>query len=179
MHPRTYELLSYLDTQRTVLRAAVDLVPPDLREYPPADGQWSVANVLEHLSIVEQRVALFLSKMIETAKAEGLGPETSTDPLLPSLGADRALDRSGKVMAPDALHPTGLKAPAAWSALEQAGEALRDAVRSGDGLALGTLTRSHPIFGPLTLYQWIAFAGAHEARHADQIRSIVSSRSRN
>jgi hypothetical protein len=31
----------------------------------------------------------------------------------------------------------------------------------------------HPRFGPLTGYQWIAFSGAHEARHAAQIREIA------
>ena len=32
----------------------------------------------------------------------------------------------------------------------------------------------HPLFGPLSAYHWFAFIAAHEARHAAQIREIVS-----
>jgi hypothetical protein len=51
---------------------------------------------------------------------------------------------------------------------------LRRAILTGDGLALGTLTHPHPIFGPLTLYQWIATTAGHEGRHTAQIREIAA-----
>jgi len=50
MHPRTEELLDYLDAQRLVLRAAFDAVPLDARDRPLAAGQWSAAGVVEHLA---------------------------------------------------------------------------------------------------------------------------------
>jgi hypothetical protein len=175
MHPRTQELLTYLDAQRAVLRTTLESAPAAIRERVPGPGAWSVANVLEHLAIVEQRIATLLASMIEKARADGLAAETSSEPLLPTLGVERLANRETKVVAPDLLHPTGMTAAAAWTALEQAGVALRDAVRTGDGLALGTLSRTHPLFGPLSLYQWIAFVGAHEARHAAQIEEIAAS----
>jgi uncharacterized damage-inducible protein DinB len=175
MHPRILELIRYLDEQRAVLRDVVDTVPPAARERRPPDGGWSVANILEHLAIVEQRIGTFLASMIATAKMEGLAAETSSEPLLPTLGVERVLNLDEKVLAPDPLQPTGLDAAAAWAALEQAGATLRAAVRSGDGFALGTLVRKHPFFGPITVYQWIAFVGAHEARHAGQVKAIAVS----
>jgi hypothetical protein len=30
----------------------------------------------------------------------------------------------------------------------------------------------HPAWGPLNLYQWLAFVGAHEARHLAQISAL-------
>jgi hypothetical protein len=63
-----------------------------------------------------------------------------------------------------------LAADAAWEELERGGRAVREAAGAGDGLALGTVYHPHPQFGPLSLYQWIAFVGAHEGRHAAQIR---------
>jgi hypothetical protein len=65
--------------------------------------------------------------------------------------------------------------PAIWSALDATRADLREALREADGLALGTLTFPHIYFGPLDLYTWIAFVGAHEARHTDQIREIAAS----
>jgi hypothetical protein len=32
----------------------------------------------------------------------------------------------------------------------------------------------HPALGDQNLYQWIAFVGAHESRHAAQIREIAA-----
>lgn len=170
MHPRTSELLAYLDAQRAVLAAAVDAVPADARDRAPAEGRWSAAGVVEHLAIVTGRVAERLGHQIAEARAKGLAAETATDPLLPALGLDRVVERTKKVHAPDAAHPTGLRFDAAWSALARAGESARAALRAADGLALGSLSMPHPIFGPLSFYEWFAFLGGHEARHAAQIR---------
>jgi hypothetical protein len=41
-----------------------------------------------------------------------------------------------------------------------------------DAVSAGEWERPPALFGPLSLYQRIAFAGAHEARHAAQIRVI-------
>jgi hypothetical protein len=175
MHPRTQELLQYNEAQRAVLRAAVLCVPVGHREVLPPAGGWSVAGVLEHLAQVETSLSrLFLSRLAE-AKARGLGPDPETTPLLASLGMERVLDRSQRVATPPTLEPrTGLDAAAAWVALEAAGAAFREAFLAGDGLALGELMHPHAALGPLHFYQWAAFVGAHEARHAAQIREIAA-----
>jgi len=170
MHPRTRELVEYLDAQRAALRAAYDAVPADARNRPPAPGQWSADGVIEHLAIVTGRIAKVLSKRIVEGRAAGVGPETCTDPVLPTIDTAMVLNRATRVTAPEVLHPTGLDASAAWAALERATVDVRASIAEGDGLALSTITHAHPLFGPLSLYYWIAFVGAHEARHAAQIR---------
>ena len=173
MHPRTRELLDYLDSQRAILRAAFDAVPVDAREREPAPGTWPPCAIVEHLAIVGRRIAKVLSTKIADGRAAGLGPETSTEPVLPTIDMAYVLDRSTRRTAPSMVQPTGLDPDAAWAALEQATVALRASMMEGDGLALGTLTHPHPLFGPISLYHWIAFVGAHEARHAAQIRERV------
>jgi len=170
MHPRTEELLVYLDQQRAVLRTAFDAVPENARNRSPAPGQWSPTAIVEHLAIVDGRIARLLSKRIAEGREAGLGSESSTDPILPTIDTARLLNRTTRVPAPEVLHPTGLDADAAWAALERSTVELRASVAEGDGLALSTITHPHPLFGPLSLYYWIAFVGAHEARHAAQIR---------
>ncbi|HET7031496.1 MAG TPA: DinB family protein [Casimicrobiaceae bacterium] len=173
MHPRIQELIQYLDAQRAGLRAAFDAVPREARDRSPAPGRWSAANVIEHLAIVEQGVSHRLTSRIAEARAEGLGPETNDDPVLPTLPLSRLLDRTTRFAAREGVLPTGMPADAAWASLEAAGAALRDALKSGDGLALGTLTMPHPRLGEMSLYYFVAFIGAHEARHAEQIREIT------
>jgi hypothetical protein len=128
---------------------------------------------VEHLAIVNERIARLLVKGIDEARASGLGPETSTDPILPTLNLGRALDRTKRFTAPDFVRPTGLNGDAAWAALEGATLKVRAAVAAGDGLALEKVGWPHPVFGQLSLYEWIGSVGAHEARHAAQIREMA------
>jgi len=174
MHPRTHELLDYLERQRAVLRTAFDTVAPPLRDRSPAIGRWSTAGVIEHLAIVEQRVSGRLSAALTHAREKGLPAESSTVPLLPSINVAPLIDRTTRITAPEAAQPTGLGAEAAWTALEQAGLLVRDTARTCDGWAVGTVLVPHPVFGPISLYHWFAFVGAHEARHAAQIHEIAA-----
>ena len=173
MHARTRELLDYLDAQRAGLRDAFEAVPSTLRDVAPGSGRWSAAGIVEHLAIVELRVAAILTAKIAAARADGLAAETSTDQVLPTIDTAKVLDRSTRVAAPPTGLPTGLTSDEAWSALERAGRAVREALASGDGLALGTVMHPHPLFGPLSAYYWFGFMAAHEGRHAAQIREIA------
>jgi hypothetical protein len=173
MHPRIQELLQYLDETAAELRAAVDSVPADLREVRPAAGRWSVAEVIEHLSIVEQRTAQMAATQIAAGQARGLSHDAGQNSVLQTFDAAAVVDRSRPIVASEAAQPTGsLDAAAAWSALTSAREAVRQSVLGGDGLALSELVVPHSVLGHLNLYHWIAFIGAHELRHAEQIREI-------
>ena len=169
MHPITRELLTYLDEQRSVLKSAFESVPADTRDRAPAPDRWSAANIVEHLAIVEGRISGLISDRIEEARP-GLASATSTDAILPKIDYKRMVDRSTRVKAPETAIPTGLDAASAWTALENAGSKMRALLIANDGLALSPVTHPHPRFGVLSVYEWIAFLGAHEVRHAEQIR---------
>lgn len=170
MHPRLQELQDYLDAQRRILHAAVDAVPTSLRNQAPQPGAWSVAGVVEHLAIAQHRIAGILSSRIAQARTDGVPADGSAHPILPTIDRSTVLHRSTRVAAADPLQPTGLSAEDAWSELERGTQELRSAMASGDGLDLGMVRHPHPRLGSLSLYEWIAFVGAHEARHAEQIR---------
>jgi len=175
MHPRSKEVLNYLDQTRTELRAAVDSIPPPARNTRPAPDQWSVAQILDHLAIAHSRVADVVSKWIAEARAEGLGPDTATTTVLGTIPTERILDRTQKVPAPERLVPRSeVDSETAWSDLEQAREKLRDAFLTGDGLALDQVIQRHPVLGPINMYQWVLFNGSHEARHTLQVREIAT-----
>lgn len=178
LHPRTRELLDFLDLQRDTLSIAFEKVPPALREQVPAPGCWSAAGVIEHLSMVEDDVNHRLRLRIQEACQVGVGPEVAIDPILPSLTLDHLFDRTARFAAREAVCPTGLSSSAAWSALKRAGDALRETLIAGDGLALGSLTMPHPRFGAQSAYYFFAFVGAHERRHAAQLDEIVDKFSR-
>jgi quinol monooxygenase YgiN len=172
-HPRIVEILEHLDRHRAALRAAVESVPVEARERRPVPSRWSVAEVLEHLAIVESQIASLIRTRIENARQTGVRAETETTSVLPSLEIDRLLDRSTRLVSGDAALPKGdLDAASAWAKLDDERAALRQAVLAADGLALGDLSAPHRRLGSLNLYQWVIFLGGHEGRHALQIREI-------
>jgi hypothetical protein len=174
MHPRIREVLDYLVTAKVHLRDAVDGVPASLRDTKPAAERWSVAEVLEHLANVNAAIGRLIAKQIAKAREAGLGPEQDISSVVWSLDVSRALDRTDVRVSPERNRPTqGLTADAAWQALEAADSSIRDAVVAADGLALGEVTFPHLYLGTLNLYQWVAFAAAHEFRHAAQVREIA------
>jgi uncharacterized damage-inducible protein DinB len=173
MHPRTEELLSVLDTHRDSLRAAVDAIPADRRDQRPATDRWSVAEVLEHLAIVEKRIARVVASTVAQARESGLRAESDTTSVLPMLPFERLTDRTQVRVAPTGVAPRGvLTAEAAWQELTATRAALSEAVRAADGLALGDLKVPHPALGEANLYQWVLFVAGHEARHTAQIREL-------
>lgn len=175
MHPRTEEVLSYLEQTRTELRAAVDSVPPQARNTRPGPDHWSAAQVVDHLAIAHGRVAAVISKWISEAKTAGLGPETGTGSVRDTIPTERILNRSQRFPAPEAILPhDDADAETAWTALMQSHEQLRAALLSGDGLALEQVVQRHPVMGEINMYQWTMFEGSHEARHTLQVREIAA-----
>ena len=175
MNPRLGEVLNYLDTERRELREAVELVPSELRDQSPGADRWSVAQVLQHLVIIEKRIGTVMTKWVADAKAAGVGPEAETSSVLDSLDLALIADRSRRRNAPEEVRPNGeLDAASAWTALEQTRAALRAGVMPADSMALGKVIQPHPVLGPINLYQWLLFVGSHEVRHTGQVREIAT-----
>ena len=68
LHPRIEELIEFLGAHRRGVYEAVAAVPASLRDRKPAPDRWSVAEVVEHLAIVEQRVAALLTVRVTAAR---------------------------------------------------------------------------------------------------------------
>jgi len=174
MHPRIEEVINYLDGERATLRGAVESVPAELRDKQPGPDRWSVAQVLEHLGIIEKRIGLGMAKWVEEAREGAIGPETETSSVMNSLPRALIVDRSKPRNAPEEVRPPGdIDANAAWEVLEKTREAMCSAFRGGDGLALSQVVQPHPVLGPINLYQWMLFVGSHEERHTAQIIEIA------
>ena len=176
MHPRTEELLRHLDAHRVALRAAVDDVPPSLRDTRPVADRWSVAETLEHLARVEEQLTRFLGMRLSEAQAAGvLQPETDTSSVTGMLDHALILDRRRRITAGDRVLPRGdMDTTAALAKLDETRTKLRELIVANDGLSLGAVTHPHPVLGPIDGYQWFIFIGSHEARHTDQIREIAA-----
>ena len=174
IHPRLQELFAYLTVRRNALKEAVDAVPEAQRNQQPELDRWSVAEVIEHLALVEARFKTIISDRLSEARASGLAADSETDSIVGTFNQAGILDRSSKHVAPDVVRPQGSDWNTAWSRLEDVRRSFLDVYLSGDGLALADVVHVHPRLGSLNLYQWGVWLGGHEARHTEQIREIAA-----
>jgi hypothetical protein len=170
MHPRLTELLDYVDKQTEVLRSAYESVPPEQRAVRGVPGRWSPAEVVQHLAMVEGRLAQRLGQLIEQARA--LPPETETTSALTRQSTAGVLDRTARFVTSETMEPRDADPDRVWDELMAARRESVRVIQTGDGLALGAVSAPHPRLGAFTGYEWIAFIGSHMARHADQIREM-------
>lgn len=169
------ELAGHLAAARRALRAAIDAVPADRHAVAPAAGRWSTAQIVEHLGLVERQVVGLLRRAFDRSVAAGLARETATGSVLATFAGDRLLDRQRRFTAPpSAATWEGLGVADGWRALEASRERLLALLAAADGYAVGSITAPHPLLGEFDFYQWVAFVGFHELRHAAQIREAVA-----
>jgi DinB superfamily len=177
LHPRIEELIEFLGVHRRGVYEAVAAVPASLRDRKPAPDRWSVAEVVEHLTIVEQRVAALLTMRVTAARASGVGPDPETSSVVESYPNPHAvIDRTRRASAPSLVQPTGtVDTTTGTRALVQAHAAMVSALQNASGVSLTEMMQTHPVFGPLNLYHFIVALGLHDQRHAAQIREIGES----
>jgi uncharacterized damage-inducible protein DinB len=176
MHPRIKELVEALDSRRTELTRAVKEVPASARNHRQSEDRWSVAEILEHLALVEENIAPMVKRLAAEQGTTGLGAELDSTSIAETFNSAFVLDRSKKRVAREAMQPrSGIDAAAAWTHLERARQVTQETLRELDGVALGNVSASHPALGPLNGYQWFLFLAAHEGRHTAQIREIIAS----
>jgi uncharacterized damage-inducible protein DinB len=166
------EIYEHIDDTRERLSRTVESMSAEQQGFRPSPEKWSVAEIVEHLSIVEGRVVKLIGTLLD--KAESGGHARSADaPFAPvSIAEQVEQTRAQKLDAPEQIRPTGASLDASLSSLRatrDALRALRPRVERVDGAGIRF---PHPAWGTINLYQWLAFVGAHEHRHLAQIEAL-------
>jgi hypothetical protein len=177
LHPRIQELIDCLEEHRRGLHDAIADVPPELRDRKPTSGGWSVAEVVEHLTMIETRVAKMMTREATAARASGVGPDTNTSSVVASfVNPGGVVDRGSRIESPKLVIPTGtIDAVAGTQALDRAHDALVSALQNANGVSLEDRIQAHPVLGPMNMYHWVVMLALHDDRHAAQIREIGQS----
>ena len=168
------EIYEHIDRARTRLLSAVEGLSAEELAYSPAPDRWSVAELCEHLAIVEDSVVKLLGKLLDKSDEAGdAAASADFEPVSIEEFVERS--RTARYEAPDRIRPTGLPLADSLARLRDSRAALhslRPRVERADGRALRF---PHPAWGPLDLYQWLLFVGAHEDRHLAQIEALKQS----
>lgn len=167
------ELLALLDRAEAETLEMALSTPVDRWNTQPAEGRWSVGDVVQHLVLAERGLLAKVRKMAQgTAHADWRNLD------VPSVAALTELisDRSKKAQAPEGFHPKET-----WSR-EQAIQAFlttrqqtRTYVLETDD-PLETVVAPSPFGSDLTATRFLAVIGAHNLRHNGQIREVLATR---
>jgi uncharacterized damage-inducible protein DinB len=171
---RSLEAL-YSDKERVLgtLEETVRSLSDSQLAFRPSPEAWSVAEIVEHLAIVEPGMLKVVGSLLEKAvPPNGSSPEAfevTLDDGIRTGGTGKFKTRpeavpTGSVPAGESLQTLG--------AIQSGLRALRHRLAAVD---VSSVKFPHRALGDLTLGQWCAFIGAHEARHLGQIRSVISS----
>jgi hypothetical protein len=168
------EIYEHIDRTRARLVAAVENLSGEQHAFRTAPDRWSVAELVEHLSIVEGNVVGLLQKLLGKSEEAGAAAPTVPDLFADPVSIEEFVERSrvAKYEAPERIRPKGLPLPDTLALMKDsraALHALRPRIERADGRALRF---PHPAWGPLDLYQWLLFIGAHEDRHLAQIEAL-------
>ena len=158
-------------TRDLVHRIGHGLTPAQL-QYRPDANRWSVAENLEHITIVEQHILAGLTRTLEKMPDPAKKPAMADEQLLANFG--RVVQ---PITAPESLRPSSR-----WplSDLLTEFDAARQrtvefAVTVADTKELRHYFMPHPLFGELDCYQWFILAAGHSERHCNQCAAIKAS----
>ncbi len=173
------EIYEAIDDARGRLLASVENLDAGQENFRTAPDCWSIAEILEHLSLVEGQVARLFHVMLAKAEAAGAtrAEGEARKPFAPvSIEDFVAPLRTQKIQAPETACPSGELSLA--DSLTRLGESravfhgLRERLEQVDGSAV---RYPHPAAGPIDIYQWLLFIGSHEERHLRQIEALKQS----
>ena len=166
------EIFEDIDSTRARLLRSVEGLSAEQHGFRPTPDRWSVAEMVEHLSMVERSVARLVGSLLRKAEESG-GAREPGAPFAPVSIAEFVEQTSTrKLDAPESARPTGAPLADSLASLRDSRAALH-ALRPRVERAGGAEVRfPHPAWGPINLYQWLLFVGAHEARHLAQINAL-------
>jgi hypothetical protein len=157
----------YLAETRKGVEDAVKGLTDAQWKYKPAPERWSVAEVVEHLAVIEDVIKTVFARYPE-------GPAPLVDRETPKFDAElvaKVTDRSTKFEAPPQARPAARWTPeGAVQHFLASREQTVELMRTTPGLRAHAVP--HPVFGPLDGYQWILAVAAHTARHTQQILEV-------
>ena len=160
--------LKRLDTVHEKLSVAVRTTNPSLYSKRPGENEWSIAEVVQHLCLVEERVLEALKKNLERGAPAKVGVLQKLVPMrLVSL-------RFKKLKAPQMVTPQD---PPAMDELLRDFEGIRGRLKQlcaeYGSERLKTVSIKHPFLGDIDGVAAVSMVNFHEERHYKQIREIL------
>jgi len=137
----------------------------------PAEGKWSAAEILEHLSLTYTGTVKNLERSLAAGRPLG-GAPTLMQRFVSSLVVDFGyLPKERK--SPEAAKPKGMPAENILGEINNRIAQLDDLIQQCESkFGKRSCVANHPILGPFTMQQWRKFHWVHGRHHVKQIERM-------
>ncbi len=158
--------------QTTFFRAA-DAIPAAKWDDCPGLNEWSAAELVAHLVVVERGVVTNVDRLTQKAPIPVPFPKRMHLPLW--LVEARVIRRKSPVPLDPALMA---EKEAMLAGLRGVRERTLAFLSETERRDLSAYCWRHPFLGMLNIYEWMEMVAAHQLRHTKQIREIEAKLSR-
>jgi hypothetical protein len=138
----------------------------------PDGEKWSVAQIVEHVSLVENGICRICARLLSKAEAGGQMNNGTLDLSEFMQKADGITDV--KLEAPEIVHPVnGRSIAESMIVMEENARSLGELRGQFEKFDGGAYSFPHPYLGELSALEWLALAGGHKIRHLKQIERVI------
>jgi hypothetical protein len=162
-------IIQLLKESETALLESIDTISGEQFILKPSPTEWSIAEVIEHLSITDFGIIQNIKRKSQELTDTVL--ETANDNFIAKV----VVPRKTKVKAPDFLVPTGKfkTKEEAIAAFQKTRKVVTQFLETTD-VPLEKVVWKHFVIGLINGYGWINFISRHCQRHTLQIEEIKS-----
>jgi hypothetical protein len=160
--------LKRLDTVHQQLTSTIGAVDPALLVKRPAENEWSVAQVVEHLCLVEGAVTKYLKSKLDQPPVKVSWLKKLLPMRIVSLRMKRI--QAPKIVEPGTDLPPMPELLQKYDQLRLQTKALCNEVGQE---RLSGICMKHPFFGDMDGAAAVKMVAFHEQRHLKQIREIL------
>ncbi len=134
------------------------------------DGEtWTIAQIIEHIAIVQDGMMRISAKLLTQAKAAGVAADGAAR-LSDNFKVKAAEAATLKFEAPDRIHPTGNQSvEESLRKMDETRGELEKLRPLFESVECSDYKFPHPFMGDLTAHDWLTLIGGHEMRHLKQI----------
>jgi len=165
------DILAANERAQAQFMTAVSNLSEAQANFRPDENQWTIAEIVEHVSIVNDGFLRLTHKLIEGVR---IAPRPPRDDL--NLG-HTSLDENGQqrepFQAPERVRPKGgVSVEDSMAKMRMALAGFAEIQPRLEAVDLSEQVFPHPALGPFNAYQWMVLLGEHEDRHRGQIERV-------
>ena len=151
--------------------AAVSNLTEAQANFRPDENQWTIAEIVEHISIVNDGFLRLTHKLLK--EAESAPKPTKTDLNLGHTSLDENGQQREPFQAPERVRPKGgVSVEDSLAKMRVALAGFAEIQPRLEAVDLSDHMFPHPALGPFNAYQWMVLLGEHEDRHRAQIERV-------
>lgn len=172
MNSRTItDIYATNDKVREQLKQMIENLPAQKANFSPEGEKWSIAHLVEHISIVEEGMSKISAKLLTQAQTAGKKADGTAN-LTANFATKAAEARTRKLEAPEMVRPTGKQTIAeSLARMEENRKRLEELRPLFESVECSDFTFPHPFMGDLNANEWLTLIGGHEARHLNQLEN--------